>query len=89
MTNGAGAAYNLTTFHGTADLRTLTEEEVRAEILDYILQDGPLELQPASFGVTSACTDPLDLRVEIEGKILRLAYFYGGIQMYEYVVSGV
>ncbi len=81
--------HNLTTFHGTADLRTLTEEEVRAEILDYTLQDGPVELQPASFGVTSARTDPLALRAENEGKILRLAYFYGGIWMYEYVVSGV
>ena len=59
MTNGAGAAYNLTTFHGTADLRTLTEEQVRAEILDFTLQDGPVELQPASFGVTSARTDSL------------------------------
>ena len=45
MTNDAGAAYNLTTFHGTADLRTLTEEEVRAEILDYTFQDGLVELQ--------------------------------------------
>ena len=45
MTNDAGAAYNLTTVHGTADLRTLTEEEVRAEILDYTFQDGLVELQ--------------------------------------------
>ena len=74
MTNGAGAAYNLTTFHGTADLRTLTEEQVWAEILDITLQDGPVELQPASFGVTSARTDSLALRAEIESKILRLAY---------------
>ena len=69
MTNGAGAAYNLTTFHGTADLRTLTEEQVRAEILDFTLQDGPVELQPTSFGVTSARTDSLALRAEIESKI--------------------
>ena len=74
MTNGAGAAYNLTTFHGTADLRTLTEEQVRAEILDFTLQDGPVELQPASFGVTSARTDSLALCMEIKRKILRLAY---------------
>ena len=60
-TNGAGVAYNLTTCHGTADLRTLTEEEVRAEILNFALHDRPVELQPASFGVTSARTDPLAL----------------------------
>ncbi len=74
MTNGAGAAYNLTIFHGTADLRTLTEEQVRAEILDFTLQDGPVELQPASFGDTSTQTDSLALRAEIESKILCLAY---------------
>ena len=69
MTSGAGAAYNFTTFHGTADLCTLTEEQVRAEILDFTLQDGPVELQPTSFGVTSARTDSLALRAEIESKI--------------------
>jgi hypothetical protein len=74
MINGAGSAYNLTTFHGTADLRTLTKEQVRAEILNFTLQDGPVELQPASFGVTSTHTDSLALCAEIEGKILRLAY---------------
>ena len=35
LTNGAGSAYNLTTFHGTADLCTLTSQEIQAEILDY------------------------------------------------------
>jgi glycine cleavage system regulatory protein len=74
MTNGAGAAYNFTTFHGTADLCTLTEEQVRAEILDFTLQDGPVELQPTSFGITSARTDSLALRAEIESKISCLAY---------------
>ena len=62
MTNGAGAAYNLTTFHVTADLLTLTEEQVRAEILDFTLQDRPVELQPASFDITSTQTDSLALR---------------------------
>jgi len=56
MTNGAGNAYNLTTFHGTTDLCILTSQEIQAEILDYTLQDGPVELQAASFGATSART---------------------------------
>ena len=34
--------HNLTTFHGTADLRTLTSQDIQAEILDYTLQDGPV-----------------------------------------------
>jgi hypothetical protein len=73
LTNGAGSAYNLTTFHGTADLRTLTSQEIQAEILDFTLQDGPVELQAASFGATSARTDSFAIRVDIQEKILRLA----------------
>jgi len=30
LTNGAGSAYNLTTFHRTADLCTLTSQEIQA-----------------------------------------------------------
>ncbi len=74
MTNGSGTVYNLITFHGTADLRTLSKGEVQAEILDFTLQDGPVELQPASFGVTSTRTDSPALCAEIKSKILRLAY---------------
>ena len=57
MTNEAGNAYTLTTFHGMGDLRTLTPEEIKADILDHTLQDSPVELQAASFGATSAQTD--------------------------------
>jgi hypothetical protein len=74
MTNGSGTVYNLITFHGTADPPTLSEGGVQAEILDFALQDGPVELQPASFGATSARTDSLALRAEIKSKILHLAY---------------
>ena len=73
MTNGAGSAYNLTTFHGTEDLRTLTSQEIQAEILDFTLQDGPVELQAASFGATSARTDSFAICTDIQEKILRLA----------------
>jgi hypothetical protein len=57
MTNGAGNAYTLTMFHNVGDLRTLTPEKIKADILDHTLQDGPVELQVASFGATSARTD--------------------------------
>jgi hypothetical protein len=70
LTTGAGTAYNLTTFHGTADLRTLTSQEIQAEILDLSLQDGPVELQAASFGATSARTDSFAIRADIQEKIL-------------------
>ena len=55
MTNGADNAYTLTTYHGVGDLRTLSPQEIKADILDYTLQDGPVELQAASFGATSGC----------------------------------
>jgi len=73
MANGAGNAYNLTTFHGTADLRTLSSADVKTQILDYTLQDGPVLLQAASFGATGARTDSFAIRNEIQEKILRLA----------------
>jgi len=70
LTNGAGTAYNLTTFHGTADLCTLTSQEIQAKILDFTLQDGPVELQAASFGATSARMDSFAIRADIQEKIL-------------------
>jgi hypothetical protein len=70
LTNGAGTAYNLTTFHGTADLCTLTSQEIQAEILDFTFQDEPAELQAASFGATSARTDSFAIRADIQEKIL-------------------
>ena len=75
MMNGAHNhnAYSLATFMGTADLQTLDSNQIQAEILDYTLQDGPIELQATSFGATSAQTDLISIRNEIQGKILRLA----------------
>jgi len=73
MTNGVGHVYNLATFHGASDLRTLDAQGVQREITDFTLQDGPVELQAASFGATSARTDSSAIRMEIQEKILRLA----------------
>jgi hypothetical protein len=74
MTNENHTAYNLSTFHGAADLCTLSPREVQAVILDHTLQDGPIKLQPASFSVTSAQTDPTAICTKIKNKTLRLAY---------------
>ena len=73
MTNGDGNTYNLTTFHGTLELCTLDAQGVQREITDFTLQDGPVELQAASFGATSAQTDSSAIRTEIQEKILHLA----------------
>ena len=74
MVNNNNVTYNLMTFHGAADLRTLSPADVKTQILDATLQDGPVKLQPTSFGLTSARTDGRALRAEINEKILRLAY---------------
>jgi hypothetical protein len=65
MTNGNNVAYNLMTFHGAADLCTLSPADVKTQILDATLQDGPEELQPASFGLTNTRTDGKLLHAEI------------------------
>jgi hypothetical protein len=74
MLNGVGGGYNLVMNHGPDDLHTLTTQQVQADNLAQTLQDGPYDLQPASFNLTMARTDGTALRSEIEGKILRLAY---------------
>jgi hypothetical protein len=74
MTNGTGGGYSLMTFHGAADLHTLSPEDIKTQILGATLQDGPVELQPASFGLTNARTDGKSLQADINNKILQLAF---------------
>jgi hypothetical protein len=74
MRNGNVGGYNLVTYHGPNDLCTLTMQQVQDNILAQTLQDGPYDLQPVSFNLTTARTDGTALRSEIKGKILRLAY---------------
>ncbi len=74
MVNENNVAYNLMTFQGAADLRTLSPANVKDQILDATPQDGPMELQPASFGLTNARSTGEALRAEINSKILRLAF---------------
>ncbi len=45
MINGNGIAYNLSTYHGPADIRTMTAAEVLTEIVDPCLQMGPITLK--------------------------------------------
>ncbi len=74
MTNGAGAVYNLLSFLGVDDLRTLTPPEVKATILDPCLQDGPVLLKASDFNLQIANTDSTDISANIEHKILKLAW---------------
>ncbi len=51
---GTNQAYNLTAWQGHANLKVLSCEIVKTDILDITLQDGPVDLQPAAFGLISA-----------------------------------
>jgi len=73
LVNGNGGMYSITTFVGPSDLRTLSPQDVRTQILDLTIQGDPLDLLPPSFNVRSARTDSIALRMEIDQKILRLA----------------
>jgi hypothetical protein len=74
MTNGAGAAYNLVSFLGVNDLRTLTPPEVKTVLLDPCLQDGPVLLKASNFNLQNANTDSMEISLDIEQKILKLAW---------------
>ena len=71
--DGAGTAYNLLTFHGPADLRTMSPAAVQVQLLDVTFQDGPVDLQPSKFNLSSARTDSSEMRSDNEGWIIRLA----------------
>ncbi len=70
LLNGTGTAYNLLTFHGPSDLQTLSPAEIQAQLLGVMFQDGPVNLQPACFNLSSDRTDSTELQSEIEAKIL-------------------
>ena len=74
MTGGNNQAYYLTTWHGTANLKGMSCDEVKTDIIEITLQDGPIDLQPAAFGLTSARTDGIVLRTVVDSKIMKLAY---------------
>jgi hypothetical protein len=72
--NGSGVAYNLNSYLGPADLRTLTLEVVRTTILNPVLQDGPVLLEASNFNLQNANTNTSEIGLEIDGKILKLAW---------------
>jgi hypothetical protein len=71
---GTGNAYNLTTWQGHKKVKVLSCEIVKTDILDITLQDGPVDLQPAAFGLTSARTTSIVLGSSIDAKIMNLSY---------------
>jgi hypothetical protein len=74
MNTGNNQAYNLTTWQGPANLKSMSFDEVKTNILDITLQNGPVDLLPAAFGLTSARTEGTVLGPLIDNKIMKLAY---------------
>jgi len=74
VVNGHGVAYNLSTYHGPADLRTMTAAEVLAQIIDPCLQQGPITLENADFNLAAANIDTTKHRDLLNTKILTLGF---------------
>ena len=47
---------------------------VKTTILKITLQEGPVDLQPAGFELTSSLTNGVTLRALVDNKIMKLAY---------------
>jgi hypothetical protein len=72
--NRQGTAYNLLTFHGSSNLCIFLADDFQTQILDFTFQDGPVDLQPLRFNLSTAQIDSTKLRSDIKAKILRLAF---------------
>jgi hypothetical protein len=69
-----GTNYNLTSWHGTANLWTLLDANVCVLILDICLRDGPIALLQANFNLSEANIDSSGLLDKIHSKILKLGF---------------
>jgi hypothetical protein len=74
MVNAGGVAYNLTTWHGAADLALLMRDHVRDTMLEPSLQDGPISLSPPDFNLGDANIGAVTIRKNIHAKILHLGF---------------
>ena len=72
MINGAGGAYTLVTWAGTADIRTLDAAQTATTILDVTYQTNPGQIVAPVFGATSATLNQERAMTELESKILRV-----------------
>jgi hypothetical protein len=73
VNDGHGHPRNLITFHGTADLRTLSVQQVEDAILQHVPQGGPVTLREAEDFVTEATIDDISPMENITRAILKLA----------------
>ena len=74
MADGRGASYTLVSFWGVNDLRSLNPDNVKADILTPVLQNGPVLLQASDFNLQTVNTNSQEIAVEIDGEIVKLAW---------------
>jgi len=68
--NGQGNNYQLTTFHGDANLREMEMEAIQATILDITHQDGPYTLSTPGFAQQGTVADSVEISDRIKEQIL-------------------
>ena len=71
--NGNGVARNLVTWHGAADLRTLTADQVKTDILQQCFQDSPILIKQTDSFSTTVRTDSTEIMETITNNILKIA----------------
>jgi hypothetical protein len=73
VNDGHGHPRNLTTFHGTADLSTLSRQEIEEQILSHVPQGGPILLREAEDFVNVATIDDVSAMDTISRSIFKLS----------------
>jgi len=68
--NGQGNNYQLTTFHGDAEIREMEMEAIQATILDITHQDGPYTLSAPGFAQQGAVAGSVKITTESKSKSL-------------------
>jgi hypothetical protein len=88
LLKGNNVAYNLTTFLGAADLRTLLPLEIQHDILNDMHQDGPFDLLQPAFNLTSCQTDSFVVYGNLKALVVKLASDTVHKQLFSVLVPG-
>jgi hypothetical protein len=88
LTNGNGAAYNLTTFKRAADLRTLSPSDAWRDILEETHQDGPFDLLKPAFNLFSCKMDSSIVYSYLKTLVIKMASDTVHEQLFSVLVPG-
>jgi hypothetical protein len=88
LTNEQSVAYNLTTFIGAADLRTLSAGEVKQDIINNTHQDGQFDLLKPAFNLTLCKTNSLVVYSNLKTLVIKLTSDTVHEQLFAVLVLG-